>query len=175
MDQKKIGNFLKELRNNKNITQEQFAEQLGISNRTVSRWETGSNMPDISLLVDISEFYDVSISEIINGERKSEQMNKEEKETIEQLVQYAGNKIHQKASKLNVYFRLGLVCLVIVVLNHQFDVLSFIFRDNIDDFVEGMLCGLALIFDFIGFYNNNHDLSLGERKKNFINMALKKN
>ena len=54
MNQIKIGSFLKELRNEKGITQEQFAEQLGVSNRTVSRWETGSNMPDISLLVEIA-------------------------------------------------------------------------------------------------------------------------
>ena len=50
MNQIKIGMFLQELRNEKGITQEQLAEQLGVSNRTVSRWETGSNMPDISLL-----------------------------------------------------------------------------------------------------------------------------
>lgn len=56
MDQKKIGTFLKELRKEKGITQEQFAEHLGTSGRTISRWETGSNMPDISLLVEIAEF-----------------------------------------------------------------------------------------------------------------------
>ena len=51
MDQKKIGNLLKKLRSEKGLTQEQLAEILNVSNRTVSRWETGSNMPDISLLV----------------------------------------------------------------------------------------------------------------------------
>ena len=56
MDQKKIGAFLKALRQEKEMTQEQLAEQLGVSNRTISRWETGSNMPDISLLVEIAEF-----------------------------------------------------------------------------------------------------------------------
>ena len=53
MNQKKIGSFLKELRKEKGITQEEFAENLNVSGRTVSRWETGVNMPDISLLVDI--------------------------------------------------------------------------------------------------------------------------
>ena len=57
MDQIKIGAFLKVLRKEKNLTQEQLAEQLGVSGRTVSRWETGNNMPDISLLVEIAEFY----------------------------------------------------------------------------------------------------------------------
>ena len=68
MDQRKIGAFLKELRKEKGITQEQMAEELGVSGRTISRWETGSNMPDIGMLVEIAEFYDVSIPEIINGE-----------------------------------------------------------------------------------------------------------
>lgn len=88
MDQKKIGRFLKELRKEKNITQETFAEILQVSGRTVSRWETGSNMPDISLLVKIAEFFDVSILEIINGERKSERMEKEVKEVAEAMSDY---------------------------------------------------------------------------------------
>ena len=66
MDQVKIGSFLKELRKERNLTQESLAEKLNVSNRTISRWETGSNMPDIGMLVEIAEFYDVSIPEIIN-------------------------------------------------------------------------------------------------------------
>ena len=79
VDQVKIGNFLKKLRKEKGITQEQLAEILNVSGRTVSRWETGNNMPDISILVDIADYYDISIPEIISGERKSEMMNEEEK------------------------------------------------------------------------------------------------
>ena len=75
MDQKKIGSFLRELRKEHGITQEQFAEKLGVSARTISRWETGSNMPDISLLSEIADYYDVGIPEIIAGERKSDGMS----------------------------------------------------------------------------------------------------
>ena len=67
MDQIMIGKFLKELRKEKNITQEQLADKLNVSGRTVSRWETGNNMPDISILVEMAELFDVSIPEIING------------------------------------------------------------------------------------------------------------
>ena len=88
MEQQKIGSFLKELRKEQNLTQEQFAEQLGVSGRSVSRWETGINMPAISLLVEIAEFYDISISEIIDGERESEKMNEEVKETALKLSDY---------------------------------------------------------------------------------------
>ena len=77
MNPKEIGAFLKQLRNEKEITQERLAEILGVSGRTVSRWETGTNLPDLSILVEISEFYDVEIKEILNGERKSENMDNE--------------------------------------------------------------------------------------------------
>ena len=89
MDQQKIGSFLKSLRKEKGITQEKLAEELGVSGRTVSRWETGNNMPDISVLIEISEFYDVSIPEIVEGERKSENMDDESKKVAESLSDYA--------------------------------------------------------------------------------------
>ena len=89
MDQSKIGAFLRELRKEKGITQEQLADELGVSGRTISRWETGNNMPDISLLVEIAEFFDVSIPEIIKGERKSENMREEIKEVAETMSDYA--------------------------------------------------------------------------------------
>ena len=89
MDQKKIGNFLKELRKEKSLTQEQVAEKLGVSSRTISRWETGAYMPDISMLVDIAEMYDVDVREVIDGERKEENMNSEVKEVAEKMADYS--------------------------------------------------------------------------------------
>ena len=91
MDQKKTGQFLKSLRNEKGLTQEQLAKQFNVSNRSVSRWETGTNLPDISLLVEIADFYDVDVREIIDGERKSEMMDKETREVADKMAAYAGN------------------------------------------------------------------------------------
>ena len=89
MDQIRIGAFLKALRKEKELTQEQLAEQLKVSGRTVSRWETGSNMPDIGMLIEIADFYDVSIPELINGERKSENMEPKTKETAIAMAEYS--------------------------------------------------------------------------------------
>ncbi|MGI6013440.1 MAG: helix-turn-helix domain-containing protein [Oscillospiraceae bacterium] len=100
MDQVKIGSFLKELRKEKNLTQANLAEQLNVSNRTISRWETGSNMPDISMLVEIADLYDVSIPEIIDGERKSENMNQETRNTAIAMAEYSRNEV--KAGKQKV-------------------------------------------------------------------------
>lgn len=55
MNQRKIGGFLKELRKEKEMTQEQITEHFNVSNRTVSRWETGKNMPSLDILLEISE------------------------------------------------------------------------------------------------------------------------
>lgn len=100
MDQKKIGLFLKDLRKEKNITQEMLAEKLNISNRTVSRWETGNNMPDISLLVELSELYHVSIPEIVDGERKSEEMNQETRDTAIKMAEYSKNDVKIEKKKV---------------------------------------------------------------------------
>lgn len=89
IDQIKIGGFLRELRKEKELTQEQLAEKFGVSSRSVSRWENGNTMPDLSILVELADFYEVDIKEIIDGERKSEIMNKEEKETLQKVADYA--------------------------------------------------------------------------------------
>ena len=105
MNQVKIGEFLRELRKGKGLTQEQLAEQFNISRRSVSRWETGSNMPDVGLLIEIADFFDVDIREIIDGERKSETMDKE-KETLKKVAEYADAekaKLKKKVSNIFIF------------------------------------------------------------------------
>lgn len=69
MDQIKIGKFIATLRKEKELTQEQLGEKLGITNKTISRWENGNYMPDIEILSLLSKEFDVSINELISGER----------------------------------------------------------------------------------------------------------
>ena len=77
MDTQKIGLFLKELRKENNMTQEQLGERIGVTNKTISRWETGSYMPPVESLVLLSDIYDISINEILAGERVEEDKIKE--------------------------------------------------------------------------------------------------
>lgn len=116
MDQIKFGKFLKELRNEKGMTQEQIAEQLNVSGRTVSRWETGSNMPDIGMLVELAEFFDVSITEIIDGERKSGRMNQEEKETLLKVADYSENERNVLMKRVLIISIIGLAALLLALL-----------------------------------------------------------
>lgn len=120
MNQMKIGTFLKALRKEKDLTQEQLAEQLNISGRTVSRWETGKNMPDISILVDLAEFYHVSIPEIIDGERKSRRMHEEVKETVLKLSDYTetvNQKIKKRLFLLTIIALLGMIAFIGIELS----------------------------------------------------------
>lgn len=121
MDQKKIGLFLKELRKEKGITQEAFAEMLNISGRTVSRWETGNNLPDISLLVSIADFYEVDVREIIEGERKSE-MNEEIKDVANKMADYAGN---EKSKVMKYIQAIGFVGVFIMTVAIIFQCISY--------------------------------------------------
>lgn len=89
MNQIKIGEFLKELRKEKGLTQEQLAEQFNVSRRSVSRWETGSNLPDVDILIEMADYYEVDLRELIDGERKSEKMNEELKETVLKVAEYS--------------------------------------------------------------------------------------
>ena len=69
MDTKMISSFLKELRKENNMTQEQLGERIGVTNKTVSRWETGNYMPPVESLILLSDIYGISINEILAGKR----------------------------------------------------------------------------------------------------------
>lgn len=88
MDQIKIGNLLKELRKEHNLSQEQLADRFNISSRSVSRWENGNTMPDISMMIELADFYDIDIRDLLRGERKSEKMDEDLKETLVMVADY---------------------------------------------------------------------------------------
>lgn len=69
MDQEKIGKFIKDLRIKNNLTQKEFADKYNVTYQAVSKWENGRNMPDLSLLKDICKDFDVSLDDLINGEK----------------------------------------------------------------------------------------------------------
>ena len=72
MDQIKIGKFIASLRKQAELTQEQLGEKLGVTNKTISRWENGNYMPDIEMLQLLAKEFHVNINEILAGERMSD-------------------------------------------------------------------------------------------------------
>ena len=92
MDLVQIGKFIAQLRKEHELSQEKLGEILGVTNKTISRWETGTNLPDIDLLVQLSDFYGVDVRELIDGERKSEQKNQESPDSIKKVAEYSSLK-----------------------------------------------------------------------------------
>lgn len=101
IQQDKMGRMLRDLRKEKGLTQEQLAEHFGVSNRTISRWENGINMPDISVLVEIAEFYEVGILELIEGERTQEKMETDNNNQLKKIAEYSDEQNHMMISKIN--------------------------------------------------------------------------
>ena len=136
MDLAKMGAFLKKLRKEKNITQDQLAEEMGVARRTVSRWETGSNMPDMDILIDISDFYKVDLREILDGERKNEQMDKEMKETVLKVAEYESEGKKRNAIVVIVYSALGIATLLANLIMNTVEMP--------DTFTTGVLKGVTV-------------------------------
>ncbi len=140
MEQIKIGKFLKTLRQEKELTQEQLAERLQVSARTVSRWETGSNLPDISVLVELAEFYGVSIPEIIYAEKEREIMTEETKETAQTLGEYAEMTTKRLRKRICLLTALGLLCFTIYLLLKAMGLSE---ASYVGDFLSGAALGFA--------------------------------
>lgn len=114
MTNEKIGSFIAAMRKERNMTQEQLAEKLGISNRSISRWENGKTMPDWSLMESICRELNVSMSELLRGEKEAQTM--EVRETVALMAALADREKERKAKELNEYLIPGSLLLALVLL-----------------------------------------------------------
>lgn len=108
MNRQKTGIFLKHLRIEKCLSQEKLAELFNVSSRSVSRWETGSNMPDLDMLIKLADFYNVEIREIVDGERKRKNINQEQEETLRLIADYSKSKEKLLFKKIIAIIILGI-------------------------------------------------------------------
>ncbi len=99
MDQVKIGEFLKELRKQKNLTQQEAADALYVSQKTISRWETGEGIPDVSIIAEVAKFYNVTVDDILNGEKQ----DRIKIEVIDKEIKNENNE-QKIIKKMNIYF-----------------------------------------------------------------------
>lgn len=136
MNQIKIGSFIKELRKEKGLTQEQLAEQLNVSRRTVSRWETGDNLPDLDILIEMADYYDIDLRELLDGERKSEKMNKELEETVLKVAEYSNEEKNKLTRKMNVLFGVGIIAFSVYLI--------LVYAGIADTYAEGKLAAIML-------------------------------
>ncbi|MDO5152074.1 MAG: helix-turn-helix domain-containing protein [Eubacteriales bacterium] len=145
MDQRKIGVFLKTLRKEKNITQEQLAEKMGVSNRSVSRWETGANLPDLDILMQLADYYSVELREILDGERRTQNMDPEMEETVLKVADYSNQEKLRLTRRLHWLFLAAIGALMLAFLVSFWELTGPFF-----DFLSGMGQGVALGMLIVG-------------------------
>ena len=166
MDTIKIGNFLRELRKEKNLTQEQLADVFNVSARTVSRWETGSNMPDVSILVEIADYYDLDVREILNGERSN--ALPAGSSSIKDIAEYADKDKEKLAVKTRLYAIAGIIGIITYLCFRAFG--------NPDSIIINLIASLSLVAVYAALassliYTSNRLQTLQRKLK----MKLKKN
>lgn len=144
MGQKQIGIFLKTLRKEKDITQEQLAKVLNVSNRSVSRWENGVNLPDFSLLLEIAKYYEIGVDEILNGERIKNLME-DNNETLYQVAEYTNREKAILMKRMHYIFLLGIIAQVIIFMIETLELRNQSFYDTLSGFCLGISFGILII------------------------------
>ncbi len=144
MDQIKIGAFIAKKRKEKNLTQEQLAQRLGVSNKSISKWECGRCMPDYSVIELLCKELDVSIAQIFNGNDDNSSAIEDEK------IQSIFNSMRQseKLHKINKLIIIGILMIVIGIASFG---ISFAFKGSeIQDFTRGFFRGISAVQVLLG-------------------------
>ena len=114
MNQQKIGNFIKEKRKEQNLTQEELASKLRVSNRTISKWENGHGMPDYSMILELCKILDMSINELLSGEEiKQENYQTMLEENMLKTIDYNNKKRNKNNIKIALIIILVLLSLAL--------------------------------------------------------------
>lgn len=139
MNQIKIGKFIAKCRKEKELTQQELADKLGVTDKAISKWENGRCLMDISLLKPLSECLDISVIELINGEKiLSEDVSVKSSEAVEKTIIYAKRKI--KKSRIRIISVVSLICIFLIFLSYKGSLLYFynVPRSNIDEIVDDL-------------------------------------
>ncbi len=138
MDQVKIGKFIAECRKKKNLTQMQLAEKLGITDRAVSKWETGKSLPDSSIMLDLCDILNITVNDLLSGEVVT--LDNYNKELENNLLEMIKQKEESDKRLLNMEIVVGVICIAVMLALTA--VASLV---NMDDWLRTVL----LIIGFI--------------------------
>lgn len=150
MDQAKIGAFIAEMRKNKKLTQRQLAEQLNISDKTISKWECGNGLPEVSLMLPLCEILEINVNELLSGEKlsKDNYHEKAEENMMNLLVEKAESKKRLIISFITAIT--GVITLTIFVLLAGYTELNMLIKILL--IVYGIIViilgiGIAIVLD----------------------------
>ncbi|MBE6113652.1 MAG: helix-turn-helix transcriptional regulator [Erysipelotrichaceae bacterium] len=129
MEQEKIGKFIATLRKEKNMTQMELANRIQVSDRTISKWERGRGLPELSLLVPLCEVLEISVNELLSGERLSKEVYQEHlEENILNTIEYSEKKIKRNVRGYQLV--LGVILVIIVGIGMMFGIDIHRMRNN---------------------------------------------
>lgn len=145
MEQIAIGKFIAKKRKEQNLTQEQLAERLGVSNKTVSKWETGKCMPDYAVVKSLCKELKISVSELMDGEEAEEKSVRiyDEEQMLDLLRRMQESEKQRKV----------LTGVLLIVMGIAFQALSHtIGGSDVKNFFAGLLLGMSVAEMLIGVY-----------------------
>ena len=145
MNQQAIGKFIAQKRKEKNLTQEQLAEKLGVSNKTISKWENGKCMPDYSVVKNLCEALQITVAELMDGEcAEVRSVRAYDDEQIMDLLKRTQELEKQK----NLLYGILLVVMGIALqaLSHTLG------GSSVKDFFSGLLLGISIVEMLVGIY-----------------------
>ena len=158
MDQLKIGKFIAERRKNKNLTQAQLAEKLLITDKAVSKWERGIAMPDTSIMIELCDILNISVNELLRGEKICMENNQHENERL--LLDLA-KEIEQKNKVIWTSMWVIMTVSMVALLLGLFTT-AFLIPEGVWQIVT--IIALAIIFLIPCFYALKLEVSVGSYK-----------
>ena len=143
MNQEKIGKFIAECRKQKKMTQYELGEKLGVTEKSISNWENGRNMPDLSLFKPLCEELNITINELLSGEKISEDNYQEKfEENIINTISYSNKKLEKKNQLI------GLILMIFGFLMSILGLMAF----NPDSHSCSFSVVIGVIFSTLGFF-----------------------
>lgn len=165
MNQEKIGLFLKDLRKESGMTQEQLAEKLNVSNRTISRWENARTMPDFDFLIELAKIYDVSVEELLKGERTTDMMEKQTEEALYNIAEYTSSEKERLLKNQHFFAWVGVICWIVFLGLKLAGLDETGITENIASFAAGLAFAMSIVSVI---YTSKHISKIQEMKKRIL-------
>lgn len=180
MEQIKTGKFIAELRKEKGMTQEQLGERLGVNSRSVSRWENGHGMPDISLLLTLADVLGVTVQELLEGSRRKIESGNAGVVTYEGLhtvVQYLNQERAAWKKQIDSSLKFSLFCVGVATVGYVVMELLRAYRGIDGGIIDGvlflMLCGFIRILQCQRMNKDEYEFTTGQLESLMENQCPK--
>ena len=166
MNQEKIGNFISELRKEKNMTQEQLAQKLKVTDKAVSKWENGRCMPDISLLKPLCDELEITVNELLIGSKVSkEDYNKIADENLIRII--------EKQNNSSEIFEKRMMLVLVITAIITIIIINLLSIESLKDlFILIMVIALAFIsntLNIVAVALKKDNMNFSKQKRNFKN------